>query len=144
MPSRTANIPVSDYQFFCFVRNPWARFCSLHRFLRGKEKLHTKVPEDINEFARKLADKDQWTMGLHSVRPQVDFATPLMTFVGRYENLAADFSTLSEKLNLTVSLPHENSSGSYKASYRDLLSEASAAMIAEHYENDIREFGYAF
>jgi hypothetical protein len=146
MPSGKNSIPVSDYLFFCFARNPWSRFCSLHRYLfaRTRAKGHTTVPEDVNEFARRLGDQDPWIMRFKSIRAQADYLSPEMGFIGRYENLEADFNAIMARLGLTLELPHENKSSHNKEDYRTLLTPASAEIIARHYADDVRLLGYEF
>lgn len=148
MPSpRQPGIPVSDYLFFCFVRNPWERFCSLHRYLfdRTRAKGHATVPEDVNEFARRLADRDPWIMRFKSIRRQADYLTPEIGFIGRYENLESDFAAITARLGLTAALPHINESSFRKTPhYRSLLSPLSAETIAKHYAEDIRRLGYEY
>jgi hypothetical protein len=143
MPFSNSDVPVSDYLFFGFVRNPWSRFCSMHKYVRAK-KWGDRIPADVNDFARMLGDLDPWILKLASARPQSDFISAEVGFVGRYENLAHDFAEVMQRFGLTSALPHINSSGSYQDDYRSKLMPASAEIIAKHYESDIREFGYSF
>lgn len=146
MPSRNSDIKVADYLFFCFVRNPWARFCSLHRYVLAlnQERGREHVPEDVNDFAALLGQRDPWIMQLHSIRPQTDFVTAQVTSIGRYENLAEDFAGIMARLGLTLELPHKNKSGYNQEDYRQLLSPASAEIVARYYADDIEKFGYTF
>jgi hypothetical protein len=91
-----------------------------------------------------LGDLDPWILKLRSCRHQTDFISPAVKFVGRYENLPDDFSGLMGKLGLMITLPHMNSSGSYKEDYRHLLTDMSAEIVGNHYQSDVREFGYSF
>ena len=143
MPSKKASIPLSDYLFFCFVRNPWARLCSLHRYL-CQIGVVENVPTDVNDFVKLIADEDPSVTSLRSIRPQSDFVTNHVGFVGRYENLAEDFAAVMRQLTLEIALPHENSSGSFRHNHRDLLSDESAEVIARIYRTDVERFGYQY
>ena len=81
------------YFTFCFVRDPWERFGSLHRFLLHRrlhrESLRKHVPDDLNDFAAALANRAPWVMNLRSIRPQSEYARAVR-FVGRYERLHQD------------------------------------------------------
>ena len=50
-------VAAAGYFSFCFVRDPWERFGSLHRFLFLKHRDRYKVPEDLNDFVKALAER---------------------------------------------------------------------------------------
>ena len=136
--------PLSGYFRFCFVRNPWSRFLSLHRFLRAKYTTRWPVPETADELAILLGDGVEWVSGLHSVRPQSDFAAGT-TFVGRYENLAGDMGVIGQQLGMALDgLGEHNSTGSFREDYRTAMSEQTAEFLAAHYAEDIARFSYSF
>jgi len=142
MPSRsTASGPISEYAFFCFVRNPWARFCSLHGYLLRKGE---QITSDVNDFAGQLAKRDPWLMGLRSIKPQSLYVVPPVKQIGRYETLHEDFSRITRSLNLELKLDHLNESGSHLEDYRQFLSPKAAGIIADFYNDDIKAFGYEF
>jgi hypothetical protein len=62
--------------------------------------------------------------------------------VGRYENLAADFAVICQKLNIAASLPHLNRS--HHRDYRAYYSERARKLVETHYQADIELFGYTF
>ncbi|MBL0373107.1 sulfotransferase family 2 domain-containing protein [Rhizobium sp. KVB221] len=146
MPSRSkAAGSINEYLFFCFVRNPWARFCSLHKYLRMAEiaKAHP-VPADVNEFAGQLGAREPWVMNLHSIKPQTSYACEPVSFVGRYETLKEDFQTISLRIGIEPVLPHRNESGSYQEDYRTLLTSNSVDIIADFFKSDVEAFDYKF
>ncbi len=136
--------PLADYFRFCFVRNPWSRFLSLHRFLRAKYTKRWPVPETVDELAVLLGDGVDWVSGLHSVRPQSDFAAGT-TFAGRYENLAGDMAIIGQRLGVSLGgLGEHNSTGSFREDYRTAMTDCTAEFLATRYAKDIARFGYSF
>jgi hypothetical protein len=66
----------------------------------------------------------------------------LVDFIGRYENLAADYAVVKERLSLSADLPHTNRSS--HGSYRDYYTDETRAIVADRYARDIAHFGYRF
>jgi hypothetical protein len=138
------------YFSFCFVRNPWERFGSLHRFLLRNEhanfrlrKKHANfsMPPDLNDFALALEDRLPWIVELHSIRPQSDY-TRGIAFIGRFERLEQDYALIANRLELpSVALRHFNASGD-EIRYRDKMNTKSEAIIADYYRDDIQRLGY--
>lgn len=134
---------VEGYRFFAFVRNPWDRFASFHRYLwkRGLAAEH-RIPEDLNAFALMLESRDDWLEARHSIRPQSDFVDDSFFLIGRYERLAEDFDRLCAAIDAQLDLPRANATKG--SDYRRLFNDRSAGIIAERYAGDIARFGYAF
>ena len=65
-----------------------------------------------------------------------------MDFVGRFENLEADFKTICDKVGITASLPHINKSD--RRGYRDYYDPETRDITARLYAEDIERFGYTF
>ncbi len=145
MPGRNGN-PIRSYRFFCFVRNPWERFFSLHRYLLGKRPwpFDPPLPSDLDGFAQMLEDRTTWLLNLHSTRPQVDFAADPVSFIGRYEHLQRDLAAIACQLGITLDIGHNNPSGAYKEDYRRYMSSRTVDIIANVYAADIAAFGYDF
>lgn len=132
---------VLGYFSFCFVRDPWERFGSLHRFLAAREHTADRTPADINAFAEQLERRDPWLMGRHSIIPQHVFADGC-TFVGRYERLEEDALAIAQRFGKQrVKLKPLNRHGE-PVRYRDGMSSRTQAIIAEHFQRDIEQFGY--
>lgn len=82
-------------------------------------------------------------------RPQHRFVcdpdgTLRLDYVARFESLADDFTTISDRLGIASSLRHDNRSAGAESSYRDHYTPAMRAVVAEHFATDIRLFGYDF
>ncbi|NJK56513.1 MAG: sulfotransferase family protein [Pleurocapsa sp. SU_5_0] len=67
----------------------------------------------------------------------------IVDFVGHFENLEHDFSIISKKLGLTITLPHHNSSCRLKK-YQKYFNELSQKKLADLWSKDIVNFGYTF
>lgn len=132
---------ISDYFFFCFVRNPWDRFLSLFRFLH-KLGRHP-VPENFEDFVRLLEARTPWLLNLHSIRPQSDFVSVDNQAVGRFENLESDFQRFAILIGAEGQLQHLNSSGG-RTEYASWYTKRTAAVIAEYYRQDIKRFSYSY
>ncbi|WP_172402065.1 sulfotransferase family 2 domain-containing protein [Ensifer aridi] len=136
--------PLDGYVFFAFVRNPWDRFLSLHRYLRTKPKYQSRVPAQFASFVALLANREPWLMGLHSIHSQSDFVVGTECKIGRYESLGEDFAAISASFGLKLDLPRLNVSATSKVDYRQFYSDVDAEVIGSEYEADLKRFGYAF
>ena len=131
----------AGYLSFCFVRDPWERFGSLHRFLFLKHRELYKVPENLDDFVQALADRGGRLQPWHSTRPQIDFARGL-TFVGRFESIEQDMAHVAQLIGRPhLKMKHKNASGD-AVRYRDRMSARSQKIIAEIYREDIERLGY--
>jgi hypothetical protein len=134
----------SDYRFVGFVRNPWDRFASIHRYLLMQPARRRKpVPDSLEDFARMLEAAEPWVEALHSVRLQSDFVDGSFFMIGRYEQLAVDFADLCQRLGVSLQLPHKNMSQA-AGDYRPLYTDRMVEIIQKRYARDIAQFGYAF
>ena len=155
---------VSRHEFdsmfrFAFVRDPWSRLvseylyreldleCSFRDFV-----LRDPPTDDFSDFARHL-------------RPQVDYVqdesgTRIVDFIGRFEHLARDFRTVSERVGLkSAVLPTVNRSRktgvrlpsvirrlrSKQARfqrYADYYDDELRTVVETRYAADIEAFGY--
>jgi hypothetical protein len=70
----------------------------------------------------------------------------LADFVGRFENLEADFEYVTKRIGIDAQLPHAADTSSIRSSrpYRDFYDEKLARMVGERYREDIEIFGYSF
>lgn len=64
----------------------------------------------------------------------------LVDFVGRFEQIEADFARAMEQIGLDVRLPHRNSTD--HKSYQAYYTAETAALIRDLYEIDVRTFNY--
>jgi hypothetical protein len=153
----------SSYFKFSFVRNPWSRILSEYRY-RNYFRHHS-----FRDFVLNKLPQPGWDDKYRHIMPQFDMlhgndGKPLMDFVGRFENLQADFDVVCEQLGISDSaLPHRNQSDkrsrNFKRRFRNFLyrngendfqrlqefyDPVTRDAVAEYYRRDIETFGYDF
>lgn len=141
---------------FSFVRNPWQRILS--------EYLYRGYSCSFKQFLLKQFPKpnsDNYTTGedlYRHVMPQAEFVCDgqgrlLVDFVGRFENIAADFARVSKVITgVELVLPHKNKT---KSNFLDLLKQKprhyteyycnkTQKFVENYYAQDIELFDYQF
>lgn len=144
--------PSLRHFFTCgFVRNPWDRMASLHRYLLDRHAaLLGGAGCSLRDLLERLAAGDPAIRSLHSMRPQTDFLADAgggmsLGFLGHHEHLAEDFAALAQRLCGAVpALGHANRSSHCGSDYRRAFDAASIDIVARHFAADIRHFGYEF
>lgn len=132
-----------DYFKFAFVRNPWDWQVSLYHYIRS-HRFHPEHREVklLSGFPEYVA----WRTANDRVL-QKDFVTDrngnlLVDFLGRFENLSADFASICARIGVNEVLPHRNASP--RSNYTRYYDNQTAGLIAKHYWEDVRLFGYRF
>jgi hypothetical protein len=131
------------YYKFAFVRNPWDWQVSLYHYLlqHPEHPLHSQVSRagDFEGFLRWRVHGDRWLQkecladaGGHL----------LVNFVGRFENLRADFASVCHRIGVRARLRHLNEST--HVDYRSYYTPRTRQLVAEHWREDIQFFGYRF
>lgn len=154
----------SSYFKFSFVRNPWDRLVSEYRYL----ELEGRVA--FSSFVeRSFARTDAYSNAALHIEPQTrylcdDRGNFLVDFIGRFENLEADFAYVARKLELgEAKLAHRNVSRESrwgalyrrlagrapkqdrKRPYQDYYGESELReRVTEFYADDVERFGYKF
>lgn len=154
----------ADYFKFSFVRNPWGRvvsawrdkICNAHlvgqlAILSRFQGLKAYMPFDAfvdwlmtEEGSDACADR-HW-MSQHRLLSGAD-GNLACDFIGRLENLNADFSTAAKNFGFDlVELPHRNATAKPvgEAPHRKFYSDRTKALVAQRYAEDIGRFGYEF
>ncbi len=131
---------------FAFSRNPYDRAVSLYLYLkRGQRISHD---ETFLSFTRRLKANEYEKIGLYNINnlsqcnPQVRWIENVqMDFLGKYENLDADFKIVLERLGLPqASLPKLNSGNC--SPYQNFYCDETRQRVEEAYQEDFQCFGY--
>jgi len=134
---------------FCFVRNPYDRLFSAYTFLKeggvnnqDLEFSNSYLEEfaSFDEFVLKGLEKEEIMNWVH-FKPQYTFVCDendniVMDFIGKMENLKADFNTVCKHLNIESELQKLNMSSAKKNEF----SEEVKAMIKLKYQKDFNLF----
>ncbi|HET8654386.1 MAG TPA: sulfotransferase family 2 domain-containing protein [Longimicrobiaceae bacterium] len=140
---------------FCFVRNPWDRLASAFFYLSNGGMNRTLTPwirknilkyESFSDFIRSGLRTSEVLSDQH-FRPQSQFicdpdGRPRVNFIGRFETIESDYTTIASRLGVDRSLPQTNCSG--KRDFRALYDDDTRAIVEEVYRRDIELFGYEF
>lgn len=133
------------YYKFGFVRNPWDREVSTYTFILGL-KSHPDV--DLPKV-QKLSFKEylHWRIN-ERYEPQKPFfydhkGNLLVDFIGRFEDLAADFSVVKKRLTLDTDLTFLNKSKKRKSKrFIDFYDEESLETVYDAFREDCDFFNY--
>lgn len=150
MPAKKLMLRVKNYNeyfSFSFVRNPWDRFVSAAAF-RGGLRRAKRGPLAINGFRRRFKtlllnprqNKHFFTQSHYLYRDK----ELLVNFVGKFENLDADFDVVSKKLNLDIQLEQRMKTPDRKRPYQEYYTPEMRDSIGEKYLEDINNFNYTF
>ena len=130
------------YYKFSFVRNPWDWQVSLFSYMcQFRAHFQHDLVKNFT-FDEYLDWRIHCDLVLQSKRIADEQGNILMDFVGRFENLEADFSEICEKLGIEMRLPHKNRSN--HSSYRKYYTDKSYQLVKEAFEEDIALFNYEF
>lgn len=127
---------------FTFVRNPWDWQVSNYAYA-----LQTPA-HGQHEIIQQLGSFDAY------IRYQFDARAPaqsafifdetgdqLVDFVGRFENLSADFRTVCEKIGVSADLPFLNVS-KRRSDWRSYYTNETRGMVEELFHSDLERFDY--
>jgi len=143
---------------FAFVRNPWDKVVSHYHYRRRTGRIYKHEYDRSGKGDPGIGFKE-WVERAYGAHDPMyhNHPTPFMaqtlwlnderdncmvSFVGRFENLAADFDRVCANLGVEASLPHVKPSP--HAHYRELYDDATRAIVAERFASDIDTFGYHF
>jgi len=139
------NRQFNTYFKFTIVRNPWARAYSWYKNVMRDEhhlkELNISKPMSLGVFLRKYIGKGM-------LRPQTEWLKNFngildLGYIGKFENLQQDFEQACKLMEIEpIRLPHKiKGSGT---NYLDEFDEDSKELVAEYYEEEIRNFGYSY
>jgi hypothetical protein len=132
---------------FAFVRNPWSLQLSLFRYVqRSLDHPQHADFAALSSFESYVEWLDTMPNGPQTV--QCDFVmdengNPLLDFIGRFEQLGADYALLANWFGWRSMLPHLNASNG-DPDYRKFYTSRSRDIIGRLHRVDIETFGYDF
>ena len=128
---------------FAFVRNPWDWQVSLYKFMLKEPKHHQhkliKSLGNFEEYIEWRCENDLWF--------QKDFICSendelLIDFVGKFENIDADFRKICSRIGISASLPKLNVSNTKP--YQEFYTDKSRELVRQSFAPDIELFEYEF
>lgn len=133
------------YFKFGFVRNPWDRVVSLYE---RTEPLQMKDKMTFEEFVDWIQFSSSTCIHSSPHRYQLDWfvdgsGTLLADFIGRFETLESDWTTVAQRLGLAESLPHKRANPRARP-YAEYYTARTQEVIASKFKIDIDYFGYEF
>ncbi|MBK8807399.1 MAG: sulfotransferase family 2 domain-containing protein [Bacteroidales bacterium] len=143
---------------FAFVRNPWDRLVSSFFYFKNggggnKSEYEWSMKQiapfnTFNEFVINWLDNIDNRISKIQFYEQSKFILnnnnkSQVNYIGKYENLLADFDYVRSKIGKIRQLEHLNSSNREK-DYRNYYNDKSIEIIAKIYKRDIINFGYHF
>ena len=131
---------------FSFVRNPYDRLLSAHKYLTGgygnlgDVKFGKTLSSNFKYFIKhQLNNNLNW---LH-FKPIISWLNDDIDFIGRTENYQHDFNTICDKIGIPQQqLPHFNKSK--HKHYTEYYDDETRQIVSEIYAEDIERFGYKF
>lgn len=145
-----------SYFKFCFVRNPYTRLLSAFNYFKkgGFNKTDAEIGlkyfksfGTLDEFVKVWFSKENIWKVPH-LYPQTHFISNAkgrleVDFIGRYENLYADFQLIAEKLQINTELEHHNRSRR-TSEWEGCYSSKSRAIVSDVYRRDFELLNYNF
>jgi len=133
---------LSEYFKFSFIRNPWDRIVSFYHYFGLNSQC--SFNDFIQQHFQTLYKENYWFL-----KSQFEFISvenySVVDFLGRFENLQADFDVVCKKLGIENStLFHKNKSNHSNLNYRDYYDETSIRIVRDLYKQDIYHFEYEF
>lgn len=137
-----------NYFSFAVVRNPWDRFVSGCKFCnstkdRPLEDILCNLPMPYTNSTGTNIDHD-W---FHITMTQHEFlyrdGKLIVDYLIRFENLQEGFDVVCDRIGKPrMKLPHENATDHYH--YEKYFTPEALEMFNNHFQMDIRTFGYEF
>jgi len=142
--SRMPKETFRHYFKFAFVRNPWERLVSEYEYILSQPKHghHKRVSRlaGFPDFIRmQIPRRDAFQVNMLCDGNGL----LLVDFVGKLENLQADWATVCREIKIPVAaLPWKNETG--RRRYQDYYDHFTIERVAKHWAAEIELFGYTF
>jgi hypothetical protein len=136
------NPTLKTYFSFGFVRNPWDRLLS--GFLDFKQNRRNFQNIDFKYFVHHLRDSN--ILNDVHFRPQKEFLVDgedAVSFIGRFENLADDFMTICNNINIDF-IPLRKHRSTKHDEYTKYYDKEMIKIVENIFKEDIKYFNYEF
>ncbi|WP_290651770.1 sulfotransferase family 2 domain-containing protein [Aquisalimonas sp.] len=147
-------LPTEVYQGlfkFTIVRNPWdLQVSSFHHIQREKPAVLDGVKTFEDFLKLKFDPEREYSFMLDiSAELQHEYLIDLrgnviVDFIGRYENLQADFNTICERIGVAAPQLPRLRQAANRRDYRSYYTDDLAELVQSHYRRDLELFGYTF
>jgi chondroitin 4-sulfotransferase 11 len=135
---------------FTIVRNPWDKVVSHYHYrVKTNQSGLGDTPITFREWLfRCYVDRhpnyyDQPRMFMAQQDWLVDEnGDNLVEFIGKFENLEADFAAICQRLSVAATLGHAKPSS--REQYQSYYDDETRTLVAEHFAADLLAFNYEF
>ncbi len=134
---------------FTFVRNPYTRFISAFFYCKGNKFIDIEYFDSIDKC---IANKDKLTSTsyFHIFKTQKrhiilsDSSEKKLDFIGRFENLKEDLTSLYKRLKLEEHFPKKriNENPINYGDYKQYYTQEILNFVNDHFREDFEEFDY--
>jgi len=129
-----------DYFTFTFIRNPWDRLMS---FVALGNNLRIISHFQFNKVVKHLLKIDRFASN-SKILLDSEGNIPV-DYVARFENYVDEIHYLAKHLGITdYEIYRIQTSSKEDRNYRDWYDDETKELVAEHYQDDIKNFGYEY
>lgn len=141
-----STLEFQDYFKFGFVRNPWDRVVSLYN---RQEGIMMSSKMSFEGFVDWINYSSDTCIHPSQHKNQLDWFLDenkqvAVDFIGKFENLDADWEEICKRINVNIKLEHHNINMKNKKHYTDYYNKKTINTIAEKFKVDIDYFSYEF
>ena len=127
-----------NYFKFSFVRNPWDSAYSFYEYRKKRDQFHHSFTDWV-----KLINPKFWKEFLSPLKYILLDGEEGVDFIGRFEDIEADWDYVCYRLSIDLELPHVNKSVN-KLDYLNHYDDTSRDIVYKHLKEDIEYFNYSF
>jgi len=140
------------YFSFAFVRNPFDLVVSLYEYTHQRERaLFEKNGWELRTHQKNILENsfEDWVLNFSTGNSQSSYilsesGSILVDFIGRTESLDSDIMKLYRLFGVENPESMPRSNATRRDDYQSYYSDATKAVIAERYVDDLRLFGYEY